>query len=80
MINKKAFLCFALLSLAFMGVSMPLSAQRKQGQQKMNVLFIAVDDLNNDLGGYGHPLVKSPNIDRLAKSGVRFDKAYCQYP
>lgn len=46
----------------------------------MNVLFISVDDLNNDLGCYGNGQVRSPHIDRLARQAVRFERAYTQYP
>jgi len=56
------------------------AAAGKAPAKPMNVLYVVSDDLCNRLACYGDPLAKSPNIDRLAAKGVRFDLAYCQYP
>jgi uncharacterized sulfatase len=54
-----------------------LSAETKT-VKKPNIVFILADDVNRDsLGVYGNKDCKTPNIDRLAKDGVRFDRAYC---
>ena len=45
-----------------------------------NILFIMTDDLNCDLGSYGHKQVISPNIDKLAKNGFLFYNAHNQFP
>ena len=50
-------------------------------QNKPNVLFISIDDQNDWIGCMkGHPDVKTPNIDRLAKKGTLFANAHCQSP
>src|SRR5262245_23563977 len=67
------------VSLTILLTASSLAIEHQAPERKPNVLLIAVDDLNTSLGCYGHPLVKSPNIDSLAERGVRFDHAYNQY-
>jgi hypothetical protein len=50
-----------------------------QKNSKPNILFIAIDDLKPELGAYGNKLVKTPNIDRLAKMSTVFMSNYCYF-
>ena len=65
-----------ILALFGMAMMSPASAQPK----KPNVLFLIADDLNTALSGFGHPQCKTPNLDRLAERGVKFENMHCQYP
>ncbi|HWW76393.1 MAG TPA: sulfatase, partial [Pyrinomonadaceae bacterium] len=80
-LRLRAALCALALLLQF---AVPAAAQtwarRDAPKKRLNVLFLIADDLRPELGAYGHPFVKSPNIDRLAARGTRFDRAYAQYP
>ena len=64
-------------ALLFLGLAAVAAAATSS---KPNVLFIAVDDLRDTIGAYGDRTARTPNIDRLAARGVRFDRAYVQYP
>ncbi len=73
-----------LLGSTMAALSAPLiKAQPKsRPDPKRNVLFIALasDDLTTVLGCFGHAIIRTPNFDRLARSSVRFERNYCQYP
>ena len=65
----------ALLSTAIFGWS------SLSGAERPNVLFIAIDDLNDWVGCLGgHPQARTPSLDRLAASGLLFTNAHCPAP
>lgn len=71
--------CFWLIASLVLGVINVLPSAAVSSTN-YNVLFIISDDLRTELGTYGSKLAKTPNLDKFAASGVRFDRGYCQYP
>ncbi|OEJ99423.1 iduronate-2-sulfatase [Flavivirga aquatica] len=65
---------------------MAMSCKQKEEQKveepkkKPNILFLAIDDLRPEIGAYGSDLAITPNLDKLASSGLLFNRAYCQEP
>ena len=74
--RRKAVRTIGLTGASALGAPAILSSRAK----KTNVLFIISDDLNMSLGCYGHQICRTPHMDRLAGRGIRFDRAYCQFP
>ncbi|QDV52013.1 sulfatase-like hydrolase/transferase [Gimesia fumaroli] len=66
---------FSLFSLS------PISAKEKQTRQRPNILLITADNLGyGDLGCYGNPVMKTPQLDTLAKQGVKLTDFYTASP
>ncbi|HEX6280083.1 MAG TPA: sulfatase, partial [Pyrinomonadaceae bacterium] len=78
---RKISFAVAFAALMPLQLSYHVGAQAKPATKgKYNVLFLISDDLRPELGSYGNPLIKTPNIDRIAKGATKFDRAYTQYP
>ncbi len=74
---RKIWYAIVLLVLAACSNSGKQVSEKENNDK--NVLFIVIDDLTTTLGCFDHPVVKTPNIDRLASHGVLFTGAYCNF-
>jgi len=68
----------SLKKLLLFGTGLLLFSNLGFTAERLNVLFIAVDDLRPELNCYGRTEIKSPNIDALAANGTLFERTYCQ--
>jgi len=79
-INRRKFLKF----MGAAGAALPFSNRNIIAQiedQRPNIVVIISDQHHPRMAGYlGHPLVKTPNLDRLADDGISFSRTYCTYP
>ena len=74
---KKAMIGLSVLN-PIIGLGFPLKMESTVDQKKPNVLILFSDQHNKDVMGFeGHPDVLTPNLDKLAKQSVVFDRAYC---
>ncbi|MFA3791997.1 sulfatase [Aliiglaciecola sp. SL4] len=64
--------------MAVLALSMSITVHANAAQKQPNIVVFLIDDLRVDLGTYGNNDVISPNIDKIAKQGVKFTKAYAQ--
>lgn len=77
--HKLITIFFLLSGILYLSILSCTAQSKKTSQNKMNVLFIAIDDLNDWITLYGGP-IKMPNLERLANQGIFFNHAYCSSP
>lgn len=75
---KFSFVALALLILVSGCKGETEKTPEEATKKKPNILFIAIDDLRPELGAYGSEIAITPNLDKLAREGLLFNRAYCQ--
>ena len=76
----KKYLLGLLISVALL-LSQKVLAQNNTAEEKPNIVVFLCDDLGyGDLGSYGHPVIKTPNIDKLAETGIKMTHFYSAAP
>ncbi|MEJ7768074.1 MAG: sulfatase-like hydrolase/transferase [Chitinophagaceae bacterium] len=82
MMQQKNFLLFVILLISISVAFHPVNKNQftpvvKDKPKKPNIIFILADDLGyGDLGSYGQQKIKTPNLDKMAKTGMRFTQFY----
>ncbi|MDB4809969.1 sulfatase [bacterium] len=57
-----------------------VAVTKSWAEDQPNIVFLMSDDLNTALSGFAHPQCKTPELDKLADRGIRFENMHCQYP
>jgi N-sulfoglucosamine sulfohydrolase len=84
--SRTASVVARLLLLLLVGAAMACGGQAREdgelraatpGAERPNMVLIIADDMSwDDVGAYGHPTIRTPHLDRLAREGMRFDQAF----
>lgn len=72
----RSFIIFIIISLSLTGCRNEISNKNVKNNIKPNVLWIYLEDVSGWVGAYGDTIIKTPNIDKLASSGIRYDRFY----
>ena len=77
MIRRQTGRLAALLAAAVLLAAAPVAAADQPAREKrLNILWISCEDISPDLGCYGDSYARTPNLDKFAKQGVRFRRAF----
>ena len=78
---RSRIITLATVTLWTLCVDVCLSADlRSSASSRPNIVWIMAEDISTELGCYGHPAVKTPMLDGLARQGTRYQNAFCTAP